>query len=123
MVEREAEVVAFLSSLGVERHVAASTQNQALSALVFFYGEVLNMELDWLQGLVRVKRPERLPVVLTQDEVRRLLAQLQGTEWLMASPCTAPGCVYSSVPSCASRMSTSRSARFVSATGKAERTA
>jgi hypothetical protein len=45
MVEREAEVVAFLSSLGVERHVAASTQNQALSALVFFYGEVLNWSL------------------------------------------------------------------------------
>jgi integron integrase len=81
----EAEVVAFLSSLAVERHVAASTQNQALSALLFLYGEVLNMELDWLQGLVRAKRPERLPNVLTQDEVGRLLAELRGTEWLMAS--------------------------------------
>jgi integrase len=81
----EAEVVASLSSLAVDGGVAASTQNQALSALVFLYGDVLNVELDWLQGLVRAKRPERLPVVLTQDEVRRLLAELRGTEWLMAS--------------------------------------
>ena len=81
----EAEVVAFLSSLAVHGHVAASTQNQALSALVFLYGDVLNVELDWLQGLVRAKRPERLPVVLTQNEVRRLLSALSGTVWLMAS--------------------------------------
>ena len=82
---RETEVVAFLSSLALNGHVAASTQNQALSALVFLYGEVLGVELDWLQGLVRAKRPERLPVVLTQDEVRRLLSRLTGTVWLMAS--------------------------------------
>jgi integron integrase len=81
----ETEVVAFLSSLALKGHVAASTQNQALSALVFLYGEVLGVELDWLQGLVRAKRPERLPVVLTQDEVRRLLSGLSGTVWLMAS--------------------------------------
>lgn len=81
----ETEVVAFLSSLALNGHVAASTQNQALSALVFLYGEVLGVELDWLQGLVRAKRPERLPVVLTQDEVRRLLSGLSGTVWLMAS--------------------------------------
>jgi integron integrase len=81
----ESEVVAFLSSLAVQGHVAASTQNQALSALVFLCGEVLKVELDWLQGLVRAKRPERLPVVLTQEEVRSLLAQLRGTGWLMAS--------------------------------------
>ena len=74
----EAEVVAFLSSLATQGRVAASTQNQALSALVFLYSEVLNAELDWLGGLVRAKRPERLPVVLTQDEVRRLLSALQG---------------------------------------------
>jgi site-specific recombinase XerD len=74
----ESEVVTFLSSLAVEGHVAASTQNQALSALIFLYGDVLNVELDWLQGLVRAKRPERLPVVLTQEEVRRLLAELDG---------------------------------------------
>ncbi len=81
----EAEVVAFLSSLAVDRGVAASTQNQALSALVFLYAEVLAVELDWLRGLVRAKRPGRLPVVLTQNEVRRLLAQLEGVVWLMAS--------------------------------------
>ena len=81
----ETEVVAFLSSLAVNGHVAASTQNQALSALVFLYGEVLGVELDWLQGLVRTKRPERMPVVLTQDEVRRLLSGLSETVWLMAS--------------------------------------
>lgn len=81
----ETEVVAFLSSLAVDGHVAASTQNQALSALIFLYGSVLNAELDWLQGLVRAKRPERLPVVLTQSETGRLLAELSGVEWLMAS--------------------------------------
>jgi integron integrase len=81
----EAEVASFLSSLAVDGQVAASTQNQALSALLFLYGEVLRVELDWLQGLVRARRPARLPVVLTQDEVRRLLEQLDGTVWLMAS--------------------------------------
>jgi integron integrase len=81
----ETEVVAFLSSLALHGNVAASTQNQALSALVFLYADVLGADLDWLQGLVRAKRPERVPVVLTQDEVARLLAELRGTEWLMAS--------------------------------------
>jgi integron integrase len=81
----EPEVVAFLSSLAVQGNVAASTQNQALSAPIFLYESVLELELDWLQGLVRAKRPERLPVVLTRDEVRRLLSELGGTSWLMAS--------------------------------------
>jgi site-specific recombinase XerD len=81
----EAQVVAFLSALAVDGHLAASTQNQGLSALIFLYGQVLNVELDWLQGLVRAKRPERLPVVLTRDEVRRLLSELSGIVWLMAS--------------------------------------
>jgi integron integrase len=81
----EAEVTAFLSSLAVHGGVAASTQNQALSALLFLYGDVLRVELDWLHGLVRAQRPARLPVVLTPDEVRRLLAALDGTVWLMAS--------------------------------------
>ena len=81
----EAEVTAFLSSLAVDGHVAASTQNQALSAILFLYGEVLRVDVEWLQGLVRARRPARLPVVLTPDEVRRLLAALDGTVWLMAS--------------------------------------
>jgi integron integrase len=81
----EAEVVAFLSSLAVQGNVAASTQNQALSALVFLYKDVLGLELDWLNGLVRARRPERLPVVLTRQEVHLLLSELRGTVWLMAS--------------------------------------
>jgi integron integrase len=81
----EAEVVAFLTSLAVVDNVAASTQNQALSALVFLYKDVLQRDLDWLNGLVRARRPQRLPVVLTRDEVHALLAQLDGVVWLMAS--------------------------------------
>ena len=81
----EVEVAAFLTWLAVQQGVAASTQNQALSALIFLYGEVLGVELDWLRGLIRARRPERLPVVLTQDEVRCVLAELDGTVWLMAS--------------------------------------
>jgi integron integrase len=81
----EGDVTAFLTSLAVQQGVAASTQNQALSALIFLYGEVLGTELDRLRGLVRAQRPERLPVVLTREEVRRVLARLDGTAWLMAS--------------------------------------
>jgi integrase len=81
----EAEVVAFLSSLAVQGNVAASTQNQALSALVFLYKDVLGLELDWLNGLVRARRPDRLPVVLTREEGHGLRSQLRGTVWLMAS--------------------------------------
>ncbi len=81
----EAEVTAFLNHLAGERHVAASTQNQALSALLFLYKEVLGRELAWLDGLQRASRPPRLPAVLTRTEVERLLAALQGTKWLIAS--------------------------------------
>jgi integron integrase len=81
----ESEVVAFLSSLATTGGVSASTQNQALSALVFLYSEVLGERLDWLDGIVRAKRPVRIPVVLSRDEVRALLSQLEGTVWLMAS--------------------------------------
>src|SRR6266480_3762644 len=72
----EAEVTGFLNHLAAERKVAASTQNQALSALLFLYKEVLGRELAWLDGLHRATRPPRLPVVLTRDEVERLLAAL-----------------------------------------------
>jgi integron integrase len=81
----ESEVVAFLSSLATAGRVSASTQNQALSALVFLYSEVLGERLDWLNGIVRAQRPVRIPVVLSRDEVRALLSQLEGTGWLMAS--------------------------------------
>jgi len=81
----EAEVTAFLNDLSAVRGVAAGTQNQALSALLFLYKEVLGRDLAWLDGLERAKRPPRLPVVLTRAEVERLLAQLTGTRWLLAS--------------------------------------
>ena len=81
----EAEVTAFLNSLSAGRGVAAATQNQALSSLLFLYKEVLGKPLDWLDGLVRAKRPARVPTVLTVPEVQRLLAALDGMKWLMAS--------------------------------------
>jgi integron integrase len=80
-----AEVTAFLNHLARERDVAASTQNQALSALLFLYREVLATPLPWLEELERVRRPARVPTVLTREEMRCLLAQMQGTKWLMAS--------------------------------------
>ncbi|MGH7753304.1 MAG: integron integrase [Gemmatimonadales bacterium] len=79
-----AEVTRFLTSLAVEGKVAASTQNQALSALLFLYREGLGQDLPWLDGVVRAKGPQRLPVVLTRAEVRAILQHLQGTPWLMA---------------------------------------
>ncbi len=79
------EVTRFLSHLAVDRHVSASTQNQALAAILFLYRHVLGIELPWLNDVVRAKRPVRIPVVFTRDEVRRLLAPLEGTVWLMAS--------------------------------------
>lgn len=80
-----AEVTAFLNHLARERHVAAATQNQALAALLFLYREVLAQPLPWLEGLDHAKRPVRQPTVLTVDEARRLLSQLRGAKWLMAS--------------------------------------
>ena len=79
-----AEVTAFLTSLAVQSRVAASTQNQALSALLFLYREVLGVELPWLDDVVRAKRPLHLPVVLTRDEVRAILQRLDGVPRLMA---------------------------------------
>ena len=70
------EVEAFLTSLAVGRNVSASTQNQALAALLFLYKEVLGVELAWLQEVTRAKRPLRLPTVLSKQEVQSLLAQL-----------------------------------------------
>jgi integron integrase len=81
----EAEVNAFLTDLAVTQHVAASTQNQALAALLFLYEKVLHRPLDRLEGVVRAKRPHRLPVVLTRDEVRAILGRLSGTYRLIAT--------------------------------------
>ena len=64
--------------------VSASTQNQALNALLFLYREVFGKEIGYVNGVVRAKRPRRLPVVLTKEEVGRLLGCLSDTPWLMA---------------------------------------
>jgi integron integrase len=77
------EVKAFLTDLAVHRQVAASTQNQALNALVFLYQEVLGITLGEIGEFARAKRPKRLPVVLTRAEVQRLLAAMEGTYLLM----------------------------------------
>jgi site-specific recombinase XerD len=80
-----AEVSEFLTHLAVTRRVAASTQNQALAALLFLYRHVLDQNLPWLENVERAKRPARLPLVLTKEEVKAILAQLQQQNWLMAS--------------------------------------
>ncbi len=79
------EISAFLSHLAVRRNVAASTQNQALSALLFLYREVLALPIGWVDDVERAKRPKRLPVVFTRDEVKAVLGHLRADMWLMAS--------------------------------------
>ena len=79
------EVEAFLTRLAVQGEVSASTQNQALAALLFLYREVLGLDLPWMNSVLRAKRSPRLPVVLTPDEVSALLRGMEGTAWLMAA--------------------------------------
>lgn len=79
------EIEAFLTDLAVRKKVAASTQNQALNALLFLYLKVLHIELPRPDGTVRARKPQRLPLVLTVDEVNAVLAQLDGVYWLIAS--------------------------------------
>lgn len=78
------EVEAFLTSLAVDRNVAASTQNQALAAILFLYREVLGQELPWLEGVTRAKKPQRLPTVLSRQEVDAVLGRMSGTSALIA---------------------------------------
>ncbi len=78
-----AEVQQFLSDLAVTGQVSAATQGQALAALLFLYKNVLEIDLPWLDEIVRAKRPQRLPSVLTPNEVQRLLAQLDGVRAVM----------------------------------------
>jgi site-specific recombinase XerD len=80
----ERDVTAFISSLAT-RGVSASTQNQALSAILFLFEVVLGQRLAWMNEIVRAQRPVRLPVVLSRDEVSSLLSRLRGPVWLMAS--------------------------------------
>jgi integrase len=79
------EVECSLTHPAVERVVSASTQNQAMAAILFLYRKVLRVELRWLDGVVRAKQSRNLPVVLTVPEVRSVLAQIQGENWLIAS--------------------------------------
>jgi integron integrase len=78
------EVEQFLSDLAVNRHVAVSTQNQALSAILFLYQEVLRQEIGWLDNVVRAKKPKRLPVILSREEVKAVLNGLSGAKRIMA---------------------------------------
>jgi integron integrase len=79
------EVSRFLTYLAVKRNVAASTQNQALCAILFLYREVLKKDLGWIEGIERAKKPQRLPVVFNREEVRKVLLHLEGTKWIMSS--------------------------------------
>jgi integron integrase len=84
----EKEIGQFLSSLATDSRVSASTQNQALNALLFLYGKVLEKKIGLVQGVVgvvRANRPRRLPVVLTKDEIKKILDSMTGAPWLMAS--------------------------------------
>jgi integron integrase len=81
----EPEVSKFLSNLAVEGKVSASTQNQALSAILFLYQAVLKQELGWINNVKRAKKPSHLPVVFTKEEAKAVLLRLEGTKWLMAS--------------------------------------
>ena len=84
------EITRFLSDLAIQRHVVASTQNQALSALLFLYREVLEQELPWLDEIVRAKSRERIPVVLTREEVRTVIASVpRDHRKIRATPCAA----------------------------------
>ncbi len=80
----EREVAAFLSHLAVEGQVASSTQNQALNALVFLYRNVVGRPLGEFNGLVRAKRPQKIPAVLAPGEVAAVLRELRGVHWLVA---------------------------------------
>ncbi|MFA6143105.1 MAG: integron integrase [Candidatus Omnitrophota bacterium] len=79
------EINAFLSHLAVEENVSASTQNQALAALLFFFRNVMNMPIGDVGEVIRAKKPKRLPVVMSRQEVRAVLAELKGDKWLAAS--------------------------------------
>jgi len=81
----EPEINAFLTYLAVKMNVSASTQNQALSALLFLYRHVLSRDIGDLGNVIRARKPKRLPVVMTRGEVKAVLAHLQGDKWLMVS--------------------------------------
>lgn len=77
------EIAVFLSDLAVNHHVAVATQNQALSAILFLYRDVLHDPMPWIDDIVHARKPRRLPVVLTRQEVASIVGRLSGTYWLM----------------------------------------
>ena len=79
----EREIAQFLSNLASESRVSASTQNQALNAILFLYRDVLGKKIGYVDGVIRAKRPHRLPVVLTRQEVKAIIGLLDSSEWLM----------------------------------------
>ena len=81
----EKEIKEYLTNLAVEGKVAASTQNQALCAIIFLYKEVLKKNIGALENTVWAKRPKKLPVVYTKDEVKSVLKNLKGTEWIICN--------------------------------------
>lgn len=80
----EEEVTEFLTHLARDRNVASSTQNQALSALLFLYKDVLKQEIGWLENVERARRPAKMPVVLSRAEIKRVFAHMHGVPKLMA---------------------------------------
>jgi integrase len=80
----ETEIRSFISHLAVKGGISASTQTVALSALLFLYRDVLKQELRYVNDIERARKPKRLPVVFTRDETKRILANLEGTHWLIA---------------------------------------
>jgi site-specific recombinase XerD len=116
-----AEVTEFLSDLATRRHVSPSTQNQALSAILFLYRNVLEVELPRLDGIVRATRPPRVPQVFTRAEVRSILAAMSGVHWLMASLLYGSGCGWRSACGCGFRTCSGRTARSWCATARGGR--
>jgi integrase len=82
---RAAEISAFLTWLAVDQHVATSTQNQALSALLFLYREVLHVDVGAIEHVPRARTPVRVPVVLSREEVARVMTRLTGTSWIIVA--------------------------------------
>lgn len=79
------DVEAFLTYLAVKENVSPSSQNQAVSAILFLYRHVLDIELEWMDNIVRARRERKIPVVFTQQEARSVIAHLSGKHWLMGS--------------------------------------
>jgi site-specific recombinase XerD len=115
------EISQFLTWLAVDRRVSASTQNQALAGLLFLYKAVLNVEIGSVPAVVRARTPDRLPVVLSRDEIGALLKQLTGTERLIVKLLYGSGSGWRNVSSFGSRTSISIATRSSCGKGRARR--